>query len=412
MRSRMLAIVSVLFVLIGAAACGERAREPVAIAATVQAAPPRTASAAAPATSHYEYVFPDEAMYVYDIDHGLRLVQRVNFPGVSGVRGAVASPRTHMLYISHGGDGGGNGNGSLLAYDLVRGRVAWNRSYGRGIDSMAIDASGSRIYMPDGELSSDGTWTVIDARSGRVTGTIAGGTGPHNTVVGLSGKRVYLGGRNSNYLDVASTSTGRIVRRIGPLKSGVRPFTVNGRETVAYTTATGFLGFQVSSVNTGRVLYTATFGPRFHWDPGNFGPSAPSHGVSLSPDERQLWVIDGPNSYVHVFDVSGVPQRAPRAIADIRLTNSLSGDESGCSYDCARDGWLQHSRSGCLVFVGDSGDVFSTVTFRRVAFLPALRNSRKHLEIDWRGGTPVATTSRTGLGYVTRGPLPRSSACR
>jgi hypothetical protein len=409
MRSRMLAIVSVLFVLIGAAACGERTHEPVAIAATVQAAGPRTASAAAQAISHYEYVFPDEAMYVYDIDHGLRLVQRVNFPGVSGIRGVVASPRTHMLYISHGG---GNGNGSLLAYDLVVGRVVWNRSYGRGIDSMAIDASGSRIYMPDGELSSDGTWTVIDARSGRVIRTIAGGTGPHNTVVGLSGKRVYLGGRNSNYLDVASTSTNRIVRRIGPLKSGVRPFTINGRETVAYTTATGFLGFQVSSVNTGRVLYTMTFGPHFRWDPGNFGPSAPSHGVSLSPDERQLWVIDAPNSYAHVFDVSGVPQRAPRQIADIRLNNPLSGDESGCSYDCARDGWLQHSRSGCLVFVGDSGDVFSTVTFRRVAFLSALRNSRKHLEIDWRGGTPVATSSRTGLGYVTRGPLPRPSACR
>ena len=155
-----------------------------------------------------------------------------------------------------------------------------------------------------------------------------------------------------------------------------------------------------------------TFGPRFHWDPGNFGPSAPSHGVSLSPDERQLWVIDGPNSYAHVFDVSGVPHRPPRRIADIRLTNQLSGDESGCSYDCARDGWLQHSLSGCLVFVGDSGDVLSTVTFRRVAFLPALKNSRKHLEIDWRGGVPVATSSRTGLGYVAHGPLPRSSACR
>jgi hypothetical protein len=35
-----------------------------------------------------------------------------------------------------------------------------------------------------------------------------------------------------------------------------------------------------------------------------------------------------------------------------------------------------------------------------VAYLPTLRNTRKMLEIDWRGGVPVATTSRQGVGYV------------
>jgi DNA-binding beta-propeller fold protein YncE len=356
-------------------------------------------------------VFPDEAMYVYDIDHGLRLIQKVDLPGITGIRGAVASPRTHMLYISHGGDGDGNGNGSMLAYDLLSNKVVWDRHYDHGIDSMAVSAAGSRIYMPDGELSSDGVWKVIDARSGSDIAQISGGTGPHNTIVGLSGKRVYLGGRNSPYLNVASTATNNVLKRVGPLESGVRPFTINGRETIAYTTATGFLGFQVSSLVSGRLLYTVKFGSRFGYDPAQFAPSAPSHGISLSPDERRVWVIDGPNSYVHVFDVSDVPRRAPRRIADIKLNNPLTGRESGCSYDCARDGWVQHSRSGCFVFVGDSGDVLSAATLRPVAFLPALRDSRKHIEIDWRGGVPIATTSRSGLGYVTRGQRPRPPAC-
>src|SRR5207253_629681 len=122
-----------------------------------------------------------------------------------------------------------------------------------------------------------------------------------------------------------------------------------------------------------------------------------SHGISLSPDERELWVIDGPNSYLHVFDVSRVPRHRPRRTADIRLAHGLNGDESACSYDCARDGWVQHSLNGCLVFVGDSGDVISTATHRPVAFLPALRDSRKHLELDWRAGQPIATSSRSGL---------------
>jgi DNA-binding beta-propeller fold protein YncE len=363
------------------------------LAGGLTAQDPRAASLSAGMTRHYEYVFPDGAMYVYDIDHGHRLVRRVPLPGVDGVRGVAASPGTHMLYISYGAFGGPGTTGRLLAYNLLAGSVVYNRSYSRGIDSMAIDPAGDRIYMPDGEASRDGVWSVIAARSGNVIGSINGGLSPHETVVGLSGKRAYLGGRNWPYLEVASTATDRVVERIGPLRSGVRPFTINGRETIAYTTATGLLGFQVSSIRTGRVLFTAGFGSRFSLNPATSHFSAPSHGVSLTPNERQLWVMDSPNHYVHVFDVSQVPLRRPRRIADIRLAHSLTGD-----------GWIQVSRSGCFVYVGDSGDVLSTKSFRPVAFLPALGRTKESLEIDWRHGLPVATSTRTGLGYVTRGP--------
>lgn len=378
----------------GVKAQGGRPGSPATVAAS---AAPRLASGRS--THHYEYVFPDGSVYVYDIDAGQRLVQRISLPMARGIRGVVASPATHTLYVSYGGDGGSNGSGSLLAYDLIGERVLWQRSYHTGIDSMAISPDGARIYMPSGELDSSGVWSVLDARDGHAIGSIQGGSGAHNTVMSLDGSRVYLGGRDHDYLEVADTATGRVVQNIGPLRSGVRPFTINGRQTLAFTTATGFLGFQVSSVSTGRVLYTQAF-PGFSWSPASFAPSAPSHGISLSPDERQVWVIDAPNGYVHVFDVSGLPRRAPRLLRNLRLSHAMTGEESPCSYDCARDGWVQHSLDGRFVYVGDSGDVFSERTFRRVAYLEPLRNTRKMLEIDWRGGTPVATSSRQGLGYV------------
>jgi DNA-binding beta-propeller fold protein YncE len=336
-------------------------------------------------------------MYVYDMDAHQRLVAHVALPMAQGIRGVVASPATHTLYISYGGDGGGNGSGSLLAYDLVAGRVLWTRALSSGIDSMAISPDGSRIYMPSGELDASGVWSVLDARDGSVISTIHAGAGAHNTVMSLDGRDVYLGGREHNYLEVADTASGRMIKNIGPLRSGVRPFTINGRQTLAYTTATGFLGFQVSSITSGKVLYTQAF-PGFGWNPSSFAPSAPSHGISLSPDERSVWVIDAPNSYVHVFAVAQAPRRAPRLLANIRLSQPMSGDETPCAYDCTRDGWIQHSRDGRFVYVGDSGDVFDAHTFRRVAYLPTLRNTRKMLEIDWRGGVPVATTSRQGVG--------------
>jgi hypothetical protein len=107
---------------------------------------PRAASLSSGMTRHYEYVFPDGAMDVYDIDHGHRLVQRVALPGVSGVRGVVASPGTHMLYISYGAFGGPGTTGRLLAYNLLAGSVMYNRAYPRGIDNMAIDRAGDRIH--------------------------------------------------------------------------------------------------------------------------------------------------------------------------------------------------------------------------------------------------------------------------
>ena len=202
-------------------------------------------------------------MYVYDIDHGFRLVRRVPLPGVNGVRGVVASPRTRMLYVSYGAFGGPGTIGRLLAYNLLTGSVMYNRSYDFGVDNMAIDPAGHRIYMPDGELSHDGCWNVIAARSGNVIGKINGGLAPHETIVSLNGKHVYLSGVNWPWLEVASTATDRVIKRIGPLRSGVRPTTINGRETIAYTTASGHLGFQVSSITTGRVLFTVGFGSRF-----------------------------------------------------------------------------------------------------------------------------------------------------
>jgi hypothetical protein len=205
---------------------------------------------------------------------------------------------------------------------------------------------------------------------------------------------VYLGPRNSRFLVVASTTSDRVVRRVGPLRPGVRPFTVDQERGLAYTTATGFLGFQVSSLRTGRLLYTVPI--HFPW---RTSLGTPSHGISVTPDGRTLAVIDVPNGYVHVFDVSRVPAQPPRLVANVRLSHSMKGKESPCGGDCGRAGWLQHSLDGRFLWVADDGDVLSTRTNRVVGFVPALSNSRYLFELDWRDGTPVRTSTRSGITY-------------
>src|SRR5205823_2853929 len=107
------------------------------------------------------------------------------------------------------------------------------------IDSMSVGPDGQEVYLPTGELASGGTWYVVSASTGDMVGTIGGPSGPHNTIVSLDGARVYLGGRGDPYLAVAEAATRQVTRRIGPLQSSVRPFTINGRETLAYITVTG-----------------------------------------------------------------------------------------------------------------------------------------------------------------------------
>jgi DNA-binding beta-propeller fold protein YncE len=336
-----------------------------------------------------EYVVNGQAIFVYDINRANRLVETIPLPGIKP-RGVQASPKTGMLYISYGGSGGSKGNGSLLKYNLLHNKIAWQKDYSFGIDSFAITPNGRTIYMPGGEAGLSDRWSVINAMTGAVTGAVHAGSGPHNTIVGGDGKYVYMGGVNTPYLEMASTATNKVVRKIGPLHGpGVRPFTVNGSQTLAFTTARSYLGFQVSSITTGKLLFNVA-PPGFTFDPRTFHRT-PDHGISLSPDETQLYLIDTPNGYVHVFDVSGLPKKKPRDIANIKM-----------AHPPPNDGWLQHSRNGQYVYVGRAGDVIDTRLRKIVAYLPPLQQTADFLEIDWRNGVPIRTTQRLGVGYVTK----------
>jgi hypothetical protein len=156
---------------------------------------------------------------------------------------------------------------------------------------------------------------------------------------------------------------------------------------VVYETTRGLLGFRVLALQTGRRLYLVRY-QGFSWNP-RFGPDPPSHGLSLAPDRPELWVLDAPNSVVHLFDVSALPGAPPVHLEDIRLSKPISGDENPCTTACGRIGSLLHGADGRFVYVGDSGDVIDTRTRQIVANLEALHNSRLQLEVDWVNGRAV-----------------------
>ena len=337
----------------------------------------------------------------YDMDNGFSLVTQVSLPtnyDGNGPRGIVASAADAMLYISHGFSHTGSPYGYYIAkYDLSGNQLVWDLSYPFPIDSHAITPSGTTIYMPTGENNPASTWEIIDASSGAVSGSISSGEpGAHNTIVSNNGAHVYMGSSpvGSNYLVVANTSDNTIIQKIGPVVggTGVRPFAINSRETLAFITIDGLLGFNVGDISTGKILYAVHVAG---FPTCSLTTDTCSHGISLSPDDREIYVVDTPHNYVHVFDVTGLPGSAPVQVADIPLAHPFT----------ATGTWVTHSLDGRFVIIGESGDVIDTGTHAIVGFIPALSLTKEFTEVDFLNGIPYfSPLSRSGVGYPDSTP--------
>ena len=215
-------------------------------------------------------------LLVFDIDHEHRFVKRIATAGLDpkgtplNVKGICANAPTKRLYIST--------TKQLMAFDLVTEKLLWEKTYDVGCDRMSITPDGQFIFLPsfEGPL-----WYVVRARDGEVLSRITPNSGAHNTVVGPLGNDAYLAGLKSPLLTVADTRSHQITRSIGPFSASIRPFTVNGRQTLCFVNVNELLGFEIGDLTSGRKLF------RVEVQGFSKGPTkrhgCPSHGIGLDP---------------------------------------------------------------------------------------------------------------------------------
>ena len=221
---------------------------------------------------------------VFDIEAGHRFVKRIPSAGVTeqgkpiNVKGVCACAATRRLYVST--------LKTLMAFDLVSEKLLWEKPYEGGCDRMAIAPDGKFIYLPSLEKDH---WHIVDAE-GVVLTKVVPKSGAHNTVVGLDGAHAYLAGLKSPLLRVTDTRTHTVMREVGPFTNVIRPFTVNGKQTLCYVNVNELLGFEIGDLKTGKMLH------RVEVQDFKKGPvkrhGCPSHGVGLTPDEKEVWVVD------------------------------------------------------------------------------------------------------------------------
>ena len=100
--------------------------------------------------------------------------------------------------------------------------------------------------------STHGVLRMILELDGEVIKKIVPNSGAHNTVCGLDGKRAYLAGLKSPLLTVVDTGTLAVAKTIGPFGASIRPFTINGSQTLCFVNVNELLGFEVGDLVSGK----------------------------------------------------------------------------------------------------------------------------------------------------------------
>ncbi len=324
--------------------------------------------------------FGGHGVLVFDIDQGHKFLRRIPTAGLDengrprNVKGICAHAGTRRLFIST--------THTLTSLDLVTEKVRWEKPFEGGCDRMSITADGREIYLPS--LEKD-FWNVVDADTGGIVRRIeTPGAGAHNTVVDVSGKHAYLAGLRSPILRVVDTKSREIVKSVGPFSSGIRPFTVNGAGTRCFVNVDGLLGFETGNLVTGEMLHRVEVSGFQMGAVKRHG--CPSHGVGLTPDEKEVWVVDGHNQHVHYFDASVQP---PKQLGSIKLRDD--------------PGWVTFSLDGRHAYPS-TGEVIDVASHWIVAKLEDEEGrqvgSEKLLQIDFANGQPVRNGDQFGLGRV------------
>lgn len=320
--------------------------------------------------------FGGAGILVFDIDEGHKFVKRIPTPASreakpDNIKGVCANAGSGKLYFTT--------RSKLYCLDLLTDKTLWETTPPNGTDRMSLTPDGKTLYVPSFEKD---TWNVIDAATGDLITSIVTKSGAHNTVVSRDGKRMYLGGLKSPIVFVADTAAHRLVQQVGPFAGAIRPFTINANRTRAYVCVNGLLGFEIGDLTSGKKLHRVevagfTTGPvKRH--------GCPSHGIGLTPNEREIWVVDAFNQRVHVFDNTWDP---PKQTVSVALRE--------------QPGWVTFSIDGTYAYPS-TGEVIDVGSKRILAALADevghAVHSEKMVEIDFRGRIPIAAGDQFGVG--------------
>ena len=143
----------------------------------------------------------------------------------------------------------------------------------------------------------------------------------HNLNLSADGKLAFMS-PNGKVMGVADTGSHKLIRTI-TFTDNIRPFVLNHDASLIYSNTNNLLGFEIADVKSGKILHHVEVKGCCWPDKWNVKPrpriphGCPSHGIALTNDEREVWIVDGINNYIHIFDNTVMP---PKQVDSIKTT--------------------------------------------------------------------------------------------
>lgn len=325
---------------------------------------------------------------VLDVTDNYNFVKRIPTWDIPASRfpeqlaGVTASIETQMIYLAT--------RGRLAAFDLRTEKKVWENTFdGSCCERPQMSPDSSFMYV--GSDLKD-FWYVVNPRTGELITTVRSPQSPnaHNLNLSPDGKLAFMA-PNGKVMGIADTTNHTLLRTIA-FPDNVRVFVVNHDASLIYSNLNNLLGFVIADVKTGQILHRVEV-QGFGWpEKWNVSPrprvphGCPSHGIALVADEKEVWVADGMNDQVHIFDNTQMP---PKQVASIKTS--------------AGPFWIMPSIDGKVAYVS-SGDVIDVKTRKIVAQLKDEYGrplySEKMLDMIFTNGKLTRVANQFGNGLT------------
>lgn len=221
---------------------------------------------------------PDTLETVATLDVGLR------------PHGLIVSPDRRTLYVTV------ETTDELVKVDVASHEIVGRVEVGSVPNEPTITRDGRHVIVP--LRGGPERCAVVDAETMEVVARLPAGTAQHNAYTSADGSIAIVTSMGDDLITVIDTATLEVDRRI-ELPGTPRPVALTDDLSRAYVALSGLTGFVTLDLRTDEVV------DRVELEIPADTPPPPldtyTHGLLLTPDQRELWVAAYATDTVHAF---------------------------------------------------------------------------------------------------------------
>lgn len=188
---------------------------------------------------------------------------------------------------------------------------------------------------------------------------------PHNSYDADNNEQIFVSSMGDRQIDLIDLNKMDYAEKV-PVGGVPRPYAVSKNGKFLYSALTDLHGFVIASIPEQKVIARVNLPPAPQSD-CVLEPHTPTHGIELSPDDKELWVTSLADSGVYVYD-----------IATKKLSSEIPVGK------CPN--WITVSPDGKYVAVSNSGSndcsIIDTRTRQEIARLKVGKGPKRLLAVQ------------------------------